>query len=424
MAQKVDCNPAGWTFLGMFRKEQDASDVAVWMEEHRVGVHACYVKMEETMWAVFVSPVSVANPPTPLDPANLGEPVGRPCPKCGRRMVSIPGDEAKKETDWFCPAREGGCGYHEHTEGKPQESRTERIKRIKIDMLMGRRPIHVAEPERLAPDECYICGHKFKLHNKKGVCKYAKKVKGGTVICGIKPHKPITWLEAQRMGYGNPPACYSIRKAMDLTWEIVEHEDPLDPNGVVVASGIMSMEEARREAVRRNEALQANDNPKGRRRIMPPKPHKCPQTERCGECSLPMCPDCSCKGVGRPEVCIICYGGHHGNPQGGLTVIGERAILVQTTGGTVKRGMGRVLGKPDGSIFIEGTFNGSPSSLQRFVNGALQEIWYYDRRKAKAEGKPNPRLPWRHEFSTEQVSMTITSRGLHIKADRPLWGIQ
>jgi hypothetical protein len=455
-----------------------------------------------------------------------------PC-RCGDAFILHAMDAASAARAGFshgqCMSPICDCGLYqpdpkmESPVNRELKKREEKVKMFQ--MMAGERPIHVLHPEKLAKDDCYICGHKVKLHNKKGECSWEKEYAHGTAICGIAPHKPITWLEAQRMGYGNPPrrmhllkkgavevaeqlmktaspearvnlaqeaavkeaqqlghnagsnaaewvaqdvlggrAAGDVRERAKIMLTQYEAGDPalMDRFKVPDLSGEYSgdltpamllsqlgLENADEEI--KNEVTQAwedaaqegfwdtlmtaarrvveisEPNPPRRRRIVRKKSdeHKCKQDRWCGMCSNKMCDDCSCKGVGQPDTCLICYGGPYKNPaEGGLTVVGERAILVETSGGSVTRGMGRVLGLKDGSILIEGTFKGSLASLKRFISGRLLSIAYYDVRKAKAEGKPNPRLPWKHDFSTEQVSMKITQRGLHISSDRPLWGIQ
>jgi len=100
-----------------------------------------------------------------------------------------------------------------------------------------------------------------------------------------------------------------------------------------------------------------------------------------------------------------------------LTLIGKECILVETDSERYEENMGRILGYPDGSILIEGKFVRTPK-------GRIVAIEYLDIGKARAEGEPKDDIrPWRHDVSSESLTIARTARGLHIKGPKRLWEV-
>lgn len=100
-----------------------------------------------------------------------------------------------------------------------------------------------------------------------------------------------------------------------------------------------------------------------------------------------------------------------------LTVIGKECILVETDSERYEENMGRILGCPDGSIIIEGKFDSIPK-------GRILAIEYLDIGKARAEGEPKDDIrPWRHDVSSESLTITRTASGINLKGPKRLWEV-
>lgn len=100
----------------------------------------------------------------------------------------------------------------------------------------------------------------------------------------------------------------------------------------------------------------------------------------------------------------------------GLTLIGKECILVETAQGRYEEPMGRILGAKDGSFIIEGEFETLPE-------GRLLAIEYLDIGKARKEGFGGELKPWRHDFTSEQVTITRVEGGIHLKGAKRLWDV-
>lgn len=104
-----------------------------------------------------------------------------------------------------------------------------------------------------------------------------------------------------------------------------------------------------------------------------------------------------------------------------LTLIGESCKLIETSAGPIQGGMGRVLGRSDGAVIIEGL------NLTR-VKGHILAIEYQDDGKIVAEGETPDGRPWRHEFEAKYIrvkdiklNFAGPSVGVLLIGDKPLW---
>lgn len=101
-------------------------------------------------------------------------------------------------------------------------------------------------------------------------------------------------------------------------------------------------------------------------------------------------------------------------PAQALQVVGQECTMIVTDEQTYKKPMGRLIGNPDGSFLIEGTF---PK-----IRGRLQMIEYIAVGKARAEKLGDAIKPWQHDFSSEQINLESTPDGLRVSCkDKRLW---
>ena len=226
----------------------------------------------------------------------------------------------------------------------------------RLAMLMGLEDPHVLAPEKLGANDCYICGHHRKFHSAKK-CGFKRKVKGGNVICGIGPHKFITWKERR--------------------------DNPLYKGGMNVKA---------RTA-----------------RLHPAKPHMKPYTH--GKHRVP----CDCGGM--PEPLSSAAESHFkkrmkkilDNP--GRTLVGRKCLEVKMSGGCVEGHLGSIYGLHDGSVFIKGL-------VTKLPGGRVKNVVYLDEAKAEREGLSPADRPWKHDFSSHDVIVLRVKGGVLLKSKK------